>query len=87
MAEISDVYLAAGPLENTCPQLVDDKLLNDLLIKGCRASTTGNMQVYSIIITKDEKKKKELAPLHFNQSNDHRCPCRIDLLCRFQTGS
>ncbi|HNY14717.1 MAG TPA: nitroreductase family protein, partial [Bacteroidales bacterium] len=29
--------------------------------------TTGNMQVYSIIITRDESKKKELAPLHFNQ--------------------
>ncbi len=25
------------------------------------------MQVYSIIITRDEAKKKELAPLHFNQ--------------------
>lgn len=34
---------------------------------GCRTSTTGNMQVYSIVITKDEVKKRELAPLHFNQ--------------------
>ena len=34
---------------------------------GCRTSTTGNMQVYSIIISKDEEKKRELAPLHFNQ--------------------
>jgi len=34
---------------------------------GCRASTTGNMQVYSIIITRDEEKKRELAPFHFNQ--------------------
>jgi len=34
---------------------------------GCRASTTGNMQVYSIIITRDNNMKKELAPLHFNQ--------------------
>ncbi len=34
---------------------------------GCRASTTGNMQVYSIIITRDEQVKRDLAPLHFNQ--------------------
>ena len=34
---------------------------------GCRASTTGNMQVYSIIVTRDKQKKKDLAPLHFNQ--------------------
>ena len=37
------------------------------LVKGCRASTTGNMQVYSIVITRDDEKKKELLPLHFNQ--------------------
>jgi nitroreductase len=46
---------------------VDDKLLNEVLIMGCRASTTGNMQVYSIIVSRDENKKKELAPAHFNQ--------------------
>jgi hypothetical protein len=34
---------------------------------GCRASTTGNMQVYSIVITRDQQMKKDLAPLHFNQ--------------------
>jgi hypothetical protein len=34
---------------------------------GCRASTTGNMQLYSIIITRDEERKRELAPFHFNQ--------------------
>jgi nitroreductase len=46
---------------------VEDKLIKEILLKGCRASTTGNMQVYSIIITRDEVKKKELAPFHFNQ--------------------
>lgn len=46
---------------------VDDQLLNDILDAGCRASTTGNMQVYSIIVTRDPEKKKELAPYHFNQ--------------------
>ena len=46
---------------------VDDKLLNEILMMGCRASTTGNMQVYSIIITRDEQKKKDLAPLHFDK--------------------
>ncbi|HLN22309.1 MAG TPA: nitroreductase family protein [Bacteroidales bacterium] len=46
---------------------IEDKLLNEILETGCRASTTGNMQVYSIIVTRDELKKKELAPFHFNQ--------------------
>jgi len=46
---------------------VEDKLLKEILRKGCRASTTGNMQVYSIVVTRDEEKKKELLPFHFNQ--------------------
>jgi nitroreductase len=49
------------------PENIDDHTLEEILAAGCRTSTTGNMQVYSIIITRDEKKKKELAPLHFNQ--------------------
>src|SRR5664280_477400 len=68
MKEFSDILIDRRTIRKYLSQLVDDKLLNELLTMGCRASTTGNMQVYSIIITRDEKKKKELAPLHFNQS-------------------
>jgi len=46
---------------------VDDNLLVELLNACCRTSTTGNMQVYSIIINRDESLKKALSPLHFNQ--------------------
>jgi len=43
-------------------------LLEKILMAGTRTSTTGNMQVYSIIVTKDAELKKQLAPAHFNQS-------------------
>jgi nitroreductase len=46
---------------------VDPLILNEILEEGCRSSTTGNMQVYSIIITRDTERKNALAPLHFNQ--------------------
>ena len=46
---------------------IDEVLLNEILEAGVRASTTGNMQVYSIVVTRDEEKKKELAPFHFGQ--------------------
>ena len=46
---------------------VDEDLLKDILYAGTRASTTGNMQVYSIIVTRDEEVKRKLLPLHFNQ--------------------
>ena len=46
---------------------LSDKLLNDLLEKSFRASNTGNMQTYSVVVTRSEEKKKALAPFHFNQ--------------------
>lgn len=41
--------------------------LQEILEAGTRASTTGNMQLYSIIVTRDEEMKRILAPTHFNQ--------------------
>lgn len=46
---------------------IDPSLLEMILAAGTRASTTGNMQVYSIIVTRDEEMKRRLAPAHFNQ--------------------
>ena len=41
--------------------------ISQLLETASRASTTGNMQLYSVVVTKDEKQKDILSPLHFNQ--------------------
>lgn len=41
--------------------------LDNILKAAFRTSTTGNMQVYSIMVTKDKEKKKELHKLHFGQ--------------------
>ena len=43
------------------------ELLNDLLKDAFRASTVGNMQVYSVIVTRDADRKARLAPAHFHQ--------------------
>jgi len=46
---------------------VSDLLINDILEAGCRASTTGNMQLYSVIDTTNKQIKEKLLPVHFNQ--------------------
>jgi nitroreductase len=48
---------------------VSDDLLKSLLEAGCRASTTGNMQLYSIIVSRDEEMKAKLLSCHFNQQS------------------
>lgn len=48
-------------------QNISDELLNELLEVAARASNTGNMQLYSVVITRDQGQKEKLAPAHFNQ--------------------
>jgi len=79
----SDSLLNRRTIRKYSEKPVDDMLLNALLLKGCRASTTGNMQVYSIIITRDSEKKKELAPFHFNQSMVTEAPVLLTFCADF----
>ncbi len=46
---------------------VSDELLNCLLEEAERTPTMGNLQLYSVIVTRSEEGKKALAPAHFNQ--------------------
>jgi len=47
---------------------IDQGVLNDILTAGTRASTTGNMQVYSIVLTRDAMLKEKLWEVHFRQN-------------------
>jgi nitroreductase len=46
---------------------IPEEIMDYILEAGTRASTTGNMQVYSIVVTTESAIKEELAPCHFNQ--------------------
>ncbi|HOF22296.1 MAG TPA: nitroreductase family protein, partial [Bacteroidales bacterium] len=67
MKSISDILLQRKTIRKYSDRPLDGNLLHDILEKGCRASTTGNMQVYSVIITRDADMKRNLLQLHFNQ--------------------
>jgi nitroreductase len=53
------------------------ELLHRILEAGTRASNTGNMQVYSLIVTTDERLREQLAPCHFNQPMVRQAPVLI----------
>ncbi len=46
---------------------VSNELLHRLLQEAERTQTMGNLQLYSVIITRSEEQKAALAPAHFNQ--------------------
>lgn len=48
-------------------QDLSDACLNRLLEIATRASNTGNMQLYSVVVTRSREVKEKLAPAHFNQ--------------------
>lgn len=46
---------------------VGEDLLRRLLAVAERTQTMGNMQLYSVVVTRDKEMKQRLAPAHFNQ--------------------
>lgn len=46
---------------------IEKEILDKVLEAGTRASTTGNMQVYSIVVSTDQNIKEELWAAHFKQ--------------------
>jgi nitroreductase len=62
-----DTLLRHVTIRNFSSKPVSEELLVKILTAGTRASTTGNMQWYSIIITRDTVRKSLLDGLHFNQ--------------------
>ena len=62
---------------------VPAKVLDEVLLAGSRASTTGNMQVYSIIVTKNEKIRRQLWEAHFKQDMVLQAPVHLTFCADF----
>lgn len=75
--------LAHRTIRKYKPARVEESMLLKILEAGCRASTTGNMQLYSVIVTRDEAKKKELSPCHFNQKSVMNAPVVLTFCADF----
>lgn len=73
MEKIDHFWTSRHTVRKYSEREVSDELLYDLLEKAAHAPTTGNMQLYSVIITRDVNKKRALAPAHFNQPQVEGC--------------
>lgn len=62
---------------------VDEQTLNSLLNAAMYAPTMGNMQLYSVIVTRDEKMKEKLSPCHFNQPMVTKAPVVLTFCADF----
>lgn len=62
---------------------VDDSLLYRLLEVSERTQTMGNMQLYSVVVTRSAEMKKKLAPSHFNQPMVTQAPVVLTVCADF----
>lgn len=81
--QILETLLNHKTIRNYKSDPIDPKVLEVILEAGFRASTTGNMQVYSVIVTQDEEKRKELCKLHFNQKMVEQAPVLLTFCADF----
>jgi len=62
---------------------IPDELLQKILLGGTRASTTGNIQAYSIIVTSEKEQKNKLWQAHFKQSMVLEAPLHLTFCADF----
>lgn len=62
-----DYFTNRRTIRNYTDQKISRAELNALIEAASHAPTTGNMQLYSVVVTQDEEGKHRLAPAHFNQ--------------------
>lgn len=62
---------------------VSNELLTRLLQEAERTQTMGNMQLYSVVITRSAEMKKKLSPLHFNQPMVEEAPVVLTFCADF----
>jgi nitroreductase len=70
-------------IRNFRADTVNENVLLEILKAGTRASTTGNMQVYSIIVTQDRQAREKLWEVHFKQNMILQAPVLLTFCADF----
>ena len=65
-------------------QPISDELLNRLLEEAARTQTMGNLQLYSVVVTKSPEMKQKLASAHFNQPMVTEAPVVLTICADFR---
>ena len=63
---------------------VAEPLLRRLLSEASRTQTMGNLQLYSVVVTRDAEMKRRLAPAHFNQPMVENAPVVLTICADFR---
>lgn len=68
-------------------QDVSEELLNRLMTEAARTQTMGNLQLYSVVVTRKAEIKEKLSPAHFNQPMVKEAPVVLTVCADFNRTS
>ncbi len=74
---MKNVLLKHRSIRKFRPTPIPEEVLQNCLEAAARASTCGNMQLYSLVVTRDKALRERLAPCHFNQPMLEQAPCLV----------
>ena len=63
---------------------IEPEMLQKLLAEAARTQTMGNLQLYSVVVTRDAEMKRRLAPMHFNQPMVTEAPVVLTICADFR---
>ena len=75
--DIKDLIKSHRSIRRYRSEPIPENILREILEAGICASNTGNMQVYSMVVTRDESIRKQLWEAHFKQNMVLQAPVLI----------
>lgn len=82
--EMKDYFSNRVTIRKYEDKKIPKETIDSILEKAMRAPTCGNMQLYSVVVTQDAARKKELAQYHFNQPAATGCDTILTVCADFK---
>ena len=85
--DIMKAILTRRTIRKYADRDVSETLLNRLMTEAARTQTMGNLQLYSVIVTRSDEMKAKLSPVHFNQPMVKEAPVVLTICADFNRTS
>ena len=85
--DIMKAILTRRTIRKYADRDVSEPLLNRLMTEAARTQTMGNLQLYSVIVTRSDEMKAKLSPVHFNQPMVKEAPVVLTICADFNRTS
>ncbi len=78
-----DYFSERATVRSFSKERIQEDKLDNILERAMRAPTCGNMQLYSVVVTRDKELKDKLTPFHFNQPASTGCDVILTICADF----